>query len=190
MITVILGPFWTPVIYTTLAPLIPFEIPMHPGPLNLAVGANQYVISNIQTVQVNHLHNFKKYQLVQRALIQQILEAIEAKFIICLQNRITGNITTEIRTPIAELFATYGKITAKQLTYCHGAVAELTYNISELIDIVFNLVNDLREVGVVEGQTYTDIQMVDLGFLIMSNKAIFRLDNCMWLRCAPISQTW
>ena len=76
------GDVLSPITYAALMPLTPFAIPTHPGPLNLMDGATRYVIYNTQTVYGEHLHTIQQYQLVQKSLIQKVLEAIEAKFII------------------------------------------------------------------------------------------------------------
>ena len=57
-----------------------------------------------------------------------------------------------------------------------NAVATTKYDIIELIDIIFNEVDDLREIAELAMRPYTEIQMVDLGYIILSKIHIFRSD--------------
>ena len=61
------------------------------------------------------LENFHSYQLVQLALVQQVLEAIETKYMSTLRNRITGQVPSDIRNLILNLFRIDVKITPQQL---------------------------------------------------------------------------
>ena len=76
--------------YATLAPTTPFITPVHPGTLTVPAGATQYAIALLKTQHDEHMRVFSEYQLVQRATIQQVLEAINSKYVTRLRNRITG----------------------------------------------------------------------------------------------------
>ena len=76
--------------YATLAPMTPFVLLVHPGVLNVPSGAIKYTIVLLKTQHNESLKDFSEYQLVQRVAIQQVLEAIQAKFVTRLRNRVTG----------------------------------------------------------------------------------------------------
>ena len=50
---------------------------------------------------------------MQHALIQQVMEALEAKILTRLGNCVTAQVPANIRTLILHIFQAYGKITAK-----------------------------------------------------------------------------
>ena len=106
---------------------------------------------------------FHSYQLVQRALVQQVLEAMYAKYLSALRNYITGQVPSDIRTLILHLFRIYGKITPQQLRTRYENVKKMEYSIDEPIAIIFDAVEDLVEIGELAGRPYSPLQIVDLG---------------------------
>ena len=109
------GAILSPVTYATLAPMTPFVPPVHQDDLTVPPMATQYQISLAKFQHENALQVFNQYQLVQMALIQQVLEAINAKFLTRLRNRVIGQVSIDIRDLIMSLFCIYGKISANQL---------------------------------------------------------------------------
>ena len=74
------------------------------------MGATQYQVALAKTVYDEATQTFQSYQLIQRALVQQVLETIKAKYLSSFRNRITRQFHAEIRTLILHLFQVYGKI--------------------------------------------------------------------------------
>lgn len=70
----------SPVTYVTLTPMTYFVPPVHPGNLTVPLMATQYQITLAKHRHENSLQVFAQYQLVQRDLIQQVLEAIDPKY--------------------------------------------------------------------------------------------------------------
>ena len=176
--------------YATLAPMTPFITPTHPGTLTVPAGATQYAIALIKTQHDEALRIFSEYQLVQRATIQQVLEAIDPKYVTRLRNRVTGQVPTDIRFLFMSLFSIYGKISANNLKDKYDNVATMSYDIDEPISIIFEAVDDLREIAELANKPYTDQQMVDLAYIVVSKLPIFRSDIRRWLRRDPADQTW
>ena len=52
----------------------------------------------------------------------------------------------------------------------------MTYDLIDPTDVIFNAVDDLREVVEFSGNPYSPEQMVDLGYIIVSNNILFRSD--------------
>ena len=113
------------------------------------------------------------YLLVQRALIQQGLDAIESKYVTRLRNIITGQVPNGIRQFLFQLFQVYGKITPKNLWELYDAVASMSYNINKLIDVIYSSIDDLHEIAEMVGRPYTPEHLVSMGYIIIAN---FRSD--------------
>ena len=90
-----------------------------------------------------------------------------------LRNRITGQFSTDIRLLMMSLFQIYGKISANNLTDKFDNVATISYNIDETISVIFDAVDDLREISELANRPYTNQKMVDLGYIIVSKLPIF-----------------
>ena len=93
--------------YTTLSPTTSFNVPVHPGTLTVDAGATQYEIALAKTKHEDAIQNFQSYQLVQRALIQQVLEAAKSRYLNSLRNRIIGQVSSDIRNLILYPFSVY-----------------------------------------------------------------------------------
>ena len=63
--------------YATLAPLTPLISPTHLGTLTIPPISAQYAIAILKTQHDNAMKTYYLYLIVQRALIQQVLDAIE-----------------------------------------------------------------------------------------------------------------
>ena len=106
----------SPVTYATLDPLSQCIVPAPPEPINVVNNATQYQISHATALRETTTHTFCTYQLVQRALTQKALEALDVKYLTRLHNRVSGQVPGNIRTLMLHLFQVYGKITAKKLS--------------------------------------------------------------------------
>ena len=91
-------------IYSTIAPTKPFITLVQLGPLRIANGATQYQISLAKIVHEEATQTFQTYQLVQRVLIQQILEDIDSKYLSSIRSRVTGQVPAEICAFMLRLF--------------------------------------------------------------------------------------
>ena len=164
------------VTHATVAPMQPFELPIHLGILQVGHPGTQYVISLDKTLHDEILRTFQSYQLIQCALVQQVLEAIKDKYLSSLRNRATGQIPFDIRDLILHIFRVYGKITFQQLKSKYNTVEALSYSIDEPINVVFSAIEDLLDIGKLAGRSYSLQQIAELGFLIISKQRIFRSD--------------
>ena len=101
-----IGIMLSSVAYATLVPFQSFITPANPVPL-LNYGGTQYEIALARTEHEEALNTFQEYQLVQRALVQQVIEVIYVKYLTALSNCITGQVPSEIRALILHLFRVY-----------------------------------------------------------------------------------
>ena len=66
----------------------------------------------------------------------------------------------------------------------------MCYDIIEPIDVIFNAVDNLREIADFAGRSYSLVQMVDLRNFLITKQLIFRSDVLCWLHHLPDDQTW
>ena len=127
----------SPVTYATLDPIQPFEPPIHPEIIQGEHPATQYEIALAKTLHDKSVRTFQLYLLIQRVLVQQVLDAIDKKYLSSLRNRFTGQVPSDIRDLILHLFCVYNKITLHQLKFKYDAVEGLNYSINEPNDVIF-----------------------------------------------------
>ena len=131
----------SPITYTTLAPMQPLIPPVHPSILNMVQPTTQYEIALIKTLHNEGVRNFQSYQLIQRALFQQLLESVEDKYSRTLRKQTTVQVPSDIRNLILHLFRVYGKITPQQLKSNYDTVEQVQCSIDEPIDVLFLLLD-------------------------------------------------
>ena len=173
--------------YHILAPGTPFIAPTHPGPLAVVPGATQYQIALAKSQHEETMRVFRDYCLMQRALIQQLITAIEPKYLASMRNRITGQLPSDVRAIFLQLFRVYGKIKPEHIMNEKNKVETFSFNISEPIDDVFNRIDDLAELAELAERPFTDKQLTDFGFIIFNRQRAFRDDVRSWLK-RPIEE--
>ena len=66
----------------------------------------------------------------------------------------------------------------------------MIYDLSEPISIIFNVVVDLRKIAVLANRPYTEVQMINLGYMVLTRQPIFHADIRRWLWRNPYDQIW
>ena len=64
-----------------------------------------------------------------------------------MRNRITGQLSADIRLLKTHMFDTYGKINENDLQNKNDETTKLAYNVSDPIDDIFNSVEDLCKIA-------------------------------------------
>ena len=132
----------TPAEYYHITPTDPFTWPPNPG---ILVPNPVRTAAQIASAENNHRFNKKIYLetlLLERTFIQQIIEAIDTKYIAALRNPITGEITPLVPTIIEFVHNNYGPINQQQLDDKTTTVKSLLVDRS--IVVVYEL-NDGRD---------------------------------------------
>ena len=83
---------------------------MHPGVLIIPAGTTQHDAVNLREDHKLNLRLFRETMYVQKALIKQILQAIEKKCLNSLRNRAKNNITASVQEILAHLLTRYGTV--------------------------------------------------------------------------------
>ena len=123
---------------------------------------------------------------MQRALISQVQKAVNAKYTIVVGSRITVQLPADIKIIMTHLFKAYGKVNEQELQTKYDET-KMVYNISDLIDDIFNTIEDLVELAKLAGCPYTLQQQINIGYLIVSKQGIFIDDVRKWIR-KPVTQ--
>ena len=133
------GTLLSPPAYASLS-ATPFYAPNHPGALSIPHGSTQFEIAHLKQTHEDTLAIFQDYQLMQRALIRQVLQAVDEQYIAALRNRVTGQIPPNCRDILLYLFRIYGKVTPQQLVNEEDTVKALKYDTTVPIDGIFNAI--------------------------------------------------
>ena len=129
-------------------------------------------------------------QAVEQALRQQLIEAIEAEYLEALRDPITYMIQKPIPEIIEFLQTTYGQITPQELADREDALKNTVYDPSRPVDLIFNQITKFKELCELCHNTKTDVQLVQLAYLIFNKSRIFMDALKDWNKKATVDKTY
>ena len=88
--------------YATLPP-VAYVRPVHPGILQIPSNATRVTLYKLKRVYDKNIRVFHEVCGVEEALIQQVVTAVNKKYIISMKTRTTGQFTGNIRQIVAYL---------------------------------------------------------------------------------------
>ena len=91
-----LGLVCTAAIYATIPNTQAYQRPQNPGPLKIQQGATQYQIAQQKEQHAEETRLFREVIAAKRTLIQQIVAAVDAKYLKYLRDPVTNKITRTI----------------------------------------------------------------------------------------------
>ena len=115
----------------------------NPNPIQLPLTSADIAI---QTSTYNtQLRQYNECQAVELALQNQITDAIENDYLSALRDLVTDMVPLNIPAIFSFLQANYRKISPNQLMEKEDALKDVIYDVSELIDSVFNKVDHFAD---------------------------------------------
>ena len=72
----------------------------------------------------------------------------------------------------------------------YNDTAAMEYSLSKLIEVVFNVIDNLVESIELSGRPYLPTQVVDLVYMIVSAQPVLRSEFRRWIRKDPVYQNW
>jgi hypothetical protein len=176
--------------YATLANSVPWVTPVNPPPFVPPAGATAAQLEAAREVWRERRLAFDICQATEKALIALLVEAIDPIYLRALLNRTTGQYSSDIRAVLLHLFATHGKVTPQQIKTKELNVYNMSFDISQPVDTVFNVIEDLSDLAENGGSTMTASQMMNLAFVIFSKQPILQHDLRLWNRRPLLEKTW
>ena len=123
-----------------------------------------------------HDENTRRYnecQAVEQALRQQLIEAIEPKYLEPIRDPITYMIHLPILEIINYLQEIFGQITPQELADREEAIKNFIYDPTKPVDTVSNKITQYRDLCALCKNSKTDPQLVQLAYIIFNKTRIF-----------------
>jgi hypothetical protein len=186
-----LGLILTDIAYATIQPAHPWVTPPNPGPFAPPAGGTAAQLEAARAVWTESHQQFELCQATEKALIAQVVDAIDAIYLRALLNRATGQYSTSIRDVMTHLFSTYGQLTPQQVRATEAEVYNLHFDISQPVDLIFNAIEDLSALATHANSPMTEQQMMDMAYVIFARQPILQQDLRAWKRITdPANRTW
>ena len=186
-----LGLVVTPEVYATLVPGgTPYVRPVNPGNLIINGDETQYQIAQRRQEHDEATRAFRELIGVERALIQQIVSALEPKYLRALRNPVTGKITKTIPEIFEYLFDTYGDVSPQELRMLTSQVEALTFPPNEPVDTIFAEIDELGTIAELAKAPMSEQQKINMGYLLLQNTQVYTNGLNKWNQRERAEHTW
>ena len=178
-----------PAVLNTLT-AIPFVTPVNPGttaviPLNSTAAQ----ITSLRKEHDDATKVFHQYINVDKALKQQLIEAVDDLYLKALRNKYVGFSNQSFLTMIAHLYLHYAKISPSDLTLNDSAMKK-PYDPNLPIENLFEQINDAVEYAAAGKTPYSNAQIETIAYQLVFNTGVFGLDCKEWRKKPPLDKTW
>ena len=186
-----LGLVTSDTLYASLPDTVPYERPAYPGP---------FVIQNEEATAVQieqeradweeSTRLWREVNAVERALIQQIVAAVEPKYLKALRNHVTIKIKQDVRGILNYLFNNYGKIPPSTLKDMKRKVEDFQLDPRDPIDILFVEIDELADIYKLQNDELTQKQLIGMAYVTIERAKVFKKDLREWNRKNENLKTW
>ena len=165
--------------------------PTNPGMLQPgATTETQFQIIQRRDEHAEQTRIFREALSVERTLVQQIVAAIDKKYLKAIRNNITSKIMLTIQEIFEYLFDTYGDVTTAELRELRATVENMTYIPTEPIDNIFTEIDEFSDIAVIAKSPISDQQRIDIAYLILQKLRQFKNGLHSWNKLPRVNQTW
>ena len=172
---------------------VPFIRPTHPRALLIPALTTGPMAEVLKNAHQENIRLFREVQGVEKALIQQIVRALDAPYLIAIRDRNSNSLTGTISDILAHLhqvYGVYGQVSPQMLENREQELKDMTYTPRHPIDTVFNAVDDLADFARLGKQPFTYQQIVSKAYIIINNTRRFNAPINEWNRKDDADRTW
>ena len=187
-----LGLVCTNTAYRALIPGIDlYDRPTNPGPLNIATDSlTQYQIAQAREEHSERTRLFREVLSVERATIQQIVSAIEPKYLRALRQPGTHRLQKTIPEILEHLFETYGDVTPQDLRELTLRVENLAYPPSKPVDTIFSEIEDLAAIAEIANSPITAAQKINMAYIMFQKTRVYKSALTKWDETPSYDKIW
>jgi hypothetical protein len=168
---------------------VPYVAPDFPV-LTLPPSPTGPVISQLTRQFTEDMRCYREALDIRKALIKQIVAAIEPRYLKTLRNTDTHSITQDVPTVLTYLFNRYGKVTPDKLNEKEQEVRAFVYNLQDPLVLLFDQVEDLKKLADAAQMPYTTRQIVNFGVQLIRNTHDFQDGLKAWYDIDEADKTW
>ena len=173
--------------YNTVA-IIHFVAPTNPGILIYSVNASAPKMVKEKEAHGLAIISFREYTLVDNALKQLLLNAVEDKYYRVLRDSLIGYANVTARTLIKHLFTTYCDIVSTQLT-ANDAQLCSAYNPNQPIESLYEQIDSAVVFAASVDNEYTSKQIVSIVYELIFQVGVYADDRKRWRKKSEADQT-
>ena len=187
-----LGLVCSPAAYRALIPGVDaYARPINPGPLALIPdNLTQYQIAQARDEHAEATRVFREVLGVERAIIQQIVAAVEPKYLRALRQPGTHRLQRTIPEILEHLFETYGDVTPQDLRELTLRVETLSFAPSEPVDTIFAEIDDLASIAEIANSPITANQKINMAYILFQKTQVYKSALTRWDEKPSYDKDW
>ena len=127
---------------------------------------------------------------VEQAIVQQIVAAVEPKYLRALHQPGTNRLQQRIPTILDHLFDTYGDVTPQDLRELIPLVKNLAYPPSEPVDTIFAEIDELAAIAEIAQSPITASQKINMAYIMFQKAHVYKYALARWDERDLAEKTW
>jgi hypothetical protein len=148
------------------------------------------MIATLKDAHNEQLRLFREVKGVEKALIQQIVKAIEPTYIAPLCDCNSNSLRGTVNDILAHLQTTYGHISPQMMESREQELQTMVYNPKFPIDTIFNAMEDFSDYAELAQHPITTHQTIAKASLVLNKTGRFKQAITEWNRRPAIEKTW
>jgi hypothetical protein len=167
-----------------------FPVPANPGPSAAVVaGMTEAVIAETTRLHREATQVYRTYHNVDQAIKKLIIESFDYVYLNALSDEIVGYTNCTSLQLLTQLLTYYAMIAPTELTQNYERL-NTPYDPNQLIEMLFQKIQDARAFAVAGGQPYGASMIVNVAYTLVFNTGLFP-DACRaWQSRAIAAKTW
>ena len=189
-----LGLVLTPAEYAVIVPGNQFNVPLHPGNLQIPPGTTGV---QAQVMESNYNSDVKLYEqcvAIEKALKQQIVKAVHKDWLDPIRDPITNALHVSIPFSLNFLFNEHRDVSAAAVAQRETDTKNMSYDPAiEPIDKIFNQIQTLAEFADAAEAPYTARHIINFAYVIIKKHHAFNQSITEYnhnVRANPANGTW
>lgn len=140
-----------------------FNPPADPGTFTVPPFTAVNEAMRLQEEHKENIRKFRECNNVERALLKQIVAAVEPQYMKQFTCSLTHTICRPLREVVAQLFESFGKVTSDELAKQEEKVKTFFWSPTDPPDTLYNMIDDLAQYAEAAKLPKTDQQILNYG---------------------------
>ena len=168
----------------------PYDMPNHPGPFSLPRNTDAAEAIRRREAHQERVRKFRESLDIKKALIKQIVAAIDKAYLEELRDETTNTITKTIPEILTYLFTNFADVTSDEVNKEEEKVVNHFWNLSDPPMSFYTLIEDLQLLSTAAKIPRTNEQLVALGVNIIQKTGDLETALMQWFEKDTADQTW
>jgi len=158
--------------------------------LNIPAGTSHHESVRLTKEHEEAVRAYREHVDVRKALVRQIVAAVDAPYLRELRNMQTNTITIPIHEIFQHLETNYAVVDAKDVANAEEKIATFSWNIADPPVTFYNMVEDLDTLAEAAKLAKTPRQIVSIGLDVVQKTGDFELGITAWNAMDDDQKTW